>query len=99
MIHLDLVGFSFFAWFAAQNVPETRAKFGQETKYEGQDNEHPTRNYGPKGESVQILGAVVVCLWLIIIVHFIVDTERPSGTNHQPNDGKGERQKVVEGDA
>ena len=42
MIHLDLVGFSFFAWFAAQNVPETRAKFGQETKYEGQDNEHPT---------------------------------------------------------
>ena len=39
------------------------------------------RNYGPKGESVQILGAVVVCLWLII-VHFIVDTERPSGTNH-----------------
>ena len=42
MIHLDLVGFSFFAWFAAQNVPETRAKLGQETKNEGQDNEHPT---------------------------------------------------------
>jgi len=88
VIVLDLICFSFFAWFTAQNVPKTSAKFGQETKNEGQDNEHPTRNYGPKGESVQILGAEVGIIFGIE-VDFIVDIQRPSGTNHQPNDGNG----------
>ena len=39
------------------------------------------RNYGPKGESVQILGAEVGIIFGIE-VDFIVDIQRPSGTNH-----------------
>ena len=39
------------------------------------------RNYGPKGEPVQILGAVVGSTFGIE-VDFVVDIQRPSGTNH-----------------
>lgn len=69
---LDLICFSFLAWFATNNVPKTSAKFGQQTKNEGQNYEDPTRNNSVKGESVQILGAVRGST-LRIIIYFIVD--------------------------
>ena len=39
------------------------------------------RNDGVKGESVQILGAVCSRTFGVVI-HFVVDIQRPSGTNH-----------------
>ena len=61
VIVLDLICFSFFAWFTAQNVPKTSAKFGQETKNEGQDNEHPTLQKRIRNESINLAQYKITC--------------------------------------
>ena len=58
---LDLICFSFFAWFTAQNVPKTSAKFGQQTKNEGQDNEHPTLQKRIRNESINLAQYKITC--------------------------------------
>jgi hypothetical protein len=69
---LSLVSFSFFARFAANNIPETGAKFGQNTKNDGKSHKNPTKNAGPKRESVQIFGAVIGRTF-IVVIDFIID--------------------------